>query len=106
MNDAYMARFGGIGRLYGTAGLAALREAGAQYVALEASSIGLALGRLDGVRIFAAGLTNLSRDHLDYHQTMQAYGAAKTLLFTRPELQKAVLNADDALGQSLAKRLT
>ena len=86
--------------------LAALREAGAQYVALEASSIGLAQGRLDGVRIFAAGLTNLSRDHLDYHQTMQAYGAAKTLLFTRPELQKAVLNADDAFGQSLAKRLT
>ena len=82
--------------------LAALREAGAQVVSLEASSIGLDQGRLAGVRIFAAGFTNLSRDHLDYHHTMQAYAAAKARLFAWPGLQAAVLNADDALSANLA----
>jgi murE/murF fusion protein len=82
--------------------LAALRESGAQIVSLEASSIGLDQGRLASVRIFAAGFTNLSRDHLDYHHTMQAYAAAKARLFVWPGLQTAVLNADDALSASLA----
>lgn len=82
--------------------LAALRESGAQVVSLEASSIGLDQGRLASVRIFAAGFTNLSRDHLDYHHTMQAYAAAKARLFAWPELQAAILNADDAWGASLA----
>jgi murE/murF fusion protein len=81
-------------------GLAALREAGAQYVSLEASSIGLEQGRLASVRIFAAGFTNLSRDHLDYHRTMEAYAAAKALLFAWPGLQAGVLNADDAISAS------
>lgn len=80
--------------------LAALREAGAQYVSLEASSIGLEQGRLASVRIFAAGFTNLSRDHLDYHHTMQAYAAAKARLFAWPGLQAGVLNADDAISAS------
>ena len=83
--------------------LAALREAGAQYVSLEASSIGLEQGRLDGVRIYAAGFTNLSRDHLDYHHTMQAYAAAKARLFAWPGLSHAVLNADDVASTSLLR---
>ena len=82
--------------------LAALREAGAQFVSLEASSIGLEQGRLAGVRIFAAGFTNLSRDHLDYHHTMQAYAAAKARLFVWPGLQVGVFNADDAWSAQLA----
>ncbi len=86
--------------------LAALREAGAQYVSLEASSIGLEQGRLAGVRIFAAGFTNLSRDHLDYHHTMEAYAAAKALLFAWPGLQAGVLNADDALTARLVSEAT
>ncbi|MEI8401380.1 MAG: bifunctional UDP-N-acetylmuramoyl-L-alanyl-D-glutamate--2,6-diaminopimelate ligase MurE/UDP-N-acetylmuramoyl-tripeptide--D-alanyl-D-alanine ligase MurF [Alcaligenaceae bacterium] len=86
--------------------LAALREAGAQFVSVEASSIGLEQGRLAGVRIFAAGFTNLSRDHLDYHHTMQAYAAAKARLFVWPGLQVGVLNADDALSARLASDAT
>jgi UDP-N-acetylmuramoyl-L-alanyl-D-glutamate--2,6-diaminopimelate ligase len=76
--------------------LAALREAGAQFVSLEASSIGLEQGRLAGVRIFAAGFTNLSRDHLDYHPDLEAYLAAKLRLFenlSQPG-QPAVIDAD------------
>ena len=86
--------------------LAALREAGAQYVALEASSIGLEQGRLKGVRIFAAGFTNLSHDHLDYHHTMQSYEQAKTRLFSWPALQVAVINVDDSVGIRLAASTT
>jgi len=86
--------------------LAVLREAGAQYVALEASSIGLDQGRLNGVRIFAAGFTNLSRDHLDYHHTMQAYAQAKARLFAWPDLKMAVLNAEDAASANFAKLST
>ena len=86
--------------------LAALREAGAEYVALEASSIGLEQGRLAGVRIFAAGFTNLSRDHLDYHHSMQAYAEAKARLFVWPGLHVGVLNADDALSASFISSAT
>ena len=83
--------------------LAALRDAGATYVAMEASSIGLDQGRLNGVRIHAAGFTNLSRDHLDYHETMQAYEASKTKLFKWPDLRYAVLNVDDPVGVRLSR---
>jgi MurE/MurF fusion protein len=86
--------------------LASLREAGADYVAMEASSIGLDQGRLSGVRIHAAGFTNLSRDHLDYHGTMQAYEAAKGRLFAWPDLQYAVLNLDDPVGVRLSQKLS
>lgn len=55
---------------------------GVTHVAFEASSHGLDQHRLDGVRIQAAGFTNLSRDHLDYHHTVEAYRAAKLRLFT------------------------
>ena len=61
--------------------LAALAKEGVRFAALEASSHGLDQFRLDGVRIAAAGFTNLTRDHLDYHGTMEAYRAAKLRLF-------------------------
>jgi len=78
--------------------LAQLRDAGAQAVALEASSIGIEQGRLDGVRIAVAGYTNLTRDHLDYHGDMVCYETAKRRLFETPGLQARVVNADDPAG--------
>lgn len=76
--------------------LARLADAGIGHVAMEASSHGLDQRRLDGVRLAAAGFTNLSRDHLDYHGTMAAYLAAKAMLFERVMAPggTAVLNAD------------
>ncbi len=76
--------------------LARFAAAGIGAVAAEASSIGLDQGRLNGTRIAVAGFTNLSRDHLDYHGTMQAYAAAKARLFAWPDLRVAVINGDDA----------
>lgn len=75
--------------------LAELRAAGAHAVAMEVSSHGLDQGRVAGVRFSHAVLTNLSRDHLDYHGDMRAYGEAKARLFAAPELGWAVLNWDD-----------
>jgi len=86
--------------------LAVLHRAGARAVALEASSIGIEQGRLDGVRIQIAAFTNLTLDHLDYHQTMQAYQAAKFCLFERAELHHVVVNVDDAAGRELVSRMT
>lgn len=76
--------------------LAKLARAGVGRLALEASSHGLDQRRLDGVRIAAAGFTNLSRDHLDYHAGMAEYFAAKRRLFERLVVDggAAVLNAD------------
>jgi UDP-N-acetylmuramoyl-L-alanyl-D-glutamate--2,6-diaminopimelate ligase len=62
--------------------LAGLQRAGISHAALEASSHGLHQFRLDGVRFAAGAFTNLTRDHLDYHRTQQAYRAAKLRLFT------------------------
>lgn len=82
-----------------------LADDGVEYLAMEASSHGLEQYRLDGVRIRAAGFTNLSRDHLDYHASMEAYLAAKMRLFEAVMAPggTAVLNADapefDALAQ-------
>ncbi|MDH4274181.1 MAG: UDP-N-acetylmuramoyl-L-alanyl-D-glutamate--2,6-diaminopimelate ligase [Gammaproteobacteria bacterium] len=81
------------------------REQGLRYVAMEVSSHGLDQGRVNGVDFSVAVLTNLSRDHLDYHGDMESYAAAKSLLFTRPGLRYAVLNMDDELGQRLATTL-
>jgi UDP-N-acetylmuramoyl-L-alanyl-D-glutamate--2,6-diaminopimelate ligase len=77
------------------------RAAGAVAVAMEVSSHGLDQGRVNGVAFDVALFTNLSRDHLDYHGTMAAYGQAKARLFGWPGLSAAVINADDAFGQSL-----
>jgi UDP-N-acetylmuramoyl-L-alanyl-D-glutamate--2,6-diaminopimelate ligase len=81
--------------------LARYKQAGALAVAMEASSHGLDQGRLNGVAFDVALFTNLTRDHLDYHGTMAAYGAAKAKLFAWPGLHASVINIDDAFGQSL-----
>lgn len=71
-------------------------------VAMEVSSHGLAQGRVNGLKFDMAVLTNLSRDHLDYHGDMEAYAAAKAQLFDWPGLKCAVLNVDDEFGERLA----
>jgi UDP-N-acetylmuramoyl-L-alanyl-D-glutamate--2,6-diaminopimelate ligase len=81
--------------------LAELRDAGAQAVAMEVSSHALAQGRVDGAHFDVAVFTNLSREHLDYHGDMDAYGAAKARLFDWPGLRAAVVNLDDAFGRRL-----
>ena len=74
--------------------------------ALEASSIGIAEGRLDGARIDVAVFTNLSRDHLDYHASMLGYAQEKARLFAWPRLRLAICNLDDFLGRELAASTT
>lgn len=76
--------------------LAAMAGGGISDVALEASSHGLEQHRLDGLRLSAAGFTNLTRDHLDYHGTLDAYRAAKLRLFADilPPGALAAANAD------------
>jgi UDP-N-acetylmuramoyl-L-alanyl-D-glutamate--2,6-diaminopimelate ligase len=78
---------------------------GAGSAAIEASSIGVQEGRLNGVAFKVAAFTNLTQDHLDYHGTMAAYGAAKRALFDWPGLQAAVINIDDAFGVELLEYL-
>lgn len=73
--------------------------------AIEASSIGIVEHRLAGTRIEVALFTNFTQDHLDYHGSMDAYWAAKRLLFSWPALKAAVLNVDDAKGAGLAAEL-
>ena len=81
--------------------LAQYRQQGAAACAMEVSSHGLAQGRVNGTAFNVAVLTNLSRDHLDYHGDMESYGAAKARLFDWPGLEWAVLNVDDAFGRQL-----
>lgn len=81
--------------------LAQFHAAGASAAVIEVSSHGLAQGRLNGAKFDVALFTNLSRDHLDYHETMAAYGQTKAKLMRWPTLHTAVINADDAFGQSL-----
>jgi UDP-N-acetylmuramoyl-L-alanyl-D-glutamate--2,6-diaminopimelate ligase len=85
--------------------LAQLRDAGASAVAMEVSSHALHQGRVDGVHFDVAVFTNLTRDHLDYHGDMRAYGEAKARLFQWPGLRAAVLNLDDAFGRELLAAL-
>ena len=73
-----------------------------QACAIEASSIGLAEGRLVGTQIRSAIFTNFTQDHLDYHGSMAQYWEAKAALFRWPGLSSAVINIDDAHGASLA----
>ena len=89
--------------------LAELARKGVTHLALEASSHGVDQRRLDGVEITAAGFTNLTQDHLDYHGTMGAFRAAKLRLFESllPRGRMAVLNADsDAYGPFAAAAVT
>ncbi len=80
------------------ANLAALQEQGADLVAMEVSSHGLVQHRVAALPFAAAVFTNLSRDHLDYHGTMEAYGAAKEQLLQLVDEPNAVINRDDELG--------
>ncbi len=85
--------------------LAEFRTAGASHIAMEVSSHALEQGRVNAVAFEVAAFTNLSRDHLDYHGTMAAYGAAKAKLFAWPGLRTAVINIDDAFGRELVDSL-
>ena len=84
--------------------LATLRALGAEYVGMEVSSHALDQARVNGVRFNTAAFTNLTRDHLDYHGTMDAYGAAKARLFSFPGLAHRVINVDDPFGAALARQ--
>ena len=87
------------------AALAGFVARGADACAMEVSSIGLDQGRVNGAAFDVAVFTNLTRDHLEYHNTMAAYAAAKEKLFHVPGLAAAVLNLDDPVGVDLARRL-
>jgi len=81
--------------------LAGLVAAGAEACAIEASSIGLDQRRTHPLAIDVAVFTNLTRDHLDYHASMEAYAAAKNRLFEVPHLAAAIVNLDDDFGARL-----
>ncbi|HET7921969.1 MAG TPA: UDP-N-acetylmuramoyl-L-alanyl-D-glutamate--2,6-diaminopimelate ligase [Gammaproteobacteria bacterium] len=85
--------------------LAQFRVQGARHVSMEASSHALEQGRLAGTHVHTAVFTNLTRDHLDYHGDMHAYGEAKRRLFGMPGLKHAIINLDDAFGLELATTL-
>lgn len=80
-------------------------QQGAKHVAMEVSSHGLDQFRVNGVSFRSAIFTNLTRDHLDYHSSMQEYGAVKSRLFFWQGLQHAVINSDDEYGAILAHSL-
>jgi UDP-N-acetylmuramyl-tripeptide synthetase len=81
--------------------LARYLQAGAGACAMEVSSIGLEQSRCAGAHFGVAVFTNLTRDHLDYHGSMEAYARAKERLFVWPELETAVINVDDPFGAEL-----
>ncbi len=85
--------------------LDSMRRCGAHWVAMEVSSHGLDQGRVNGTSFDAAVLTNISRDHFDYHGDFASYAAAKRRLFHSPGLGYAIFNLDDAYGQVLADTL-
>jgi UDP-N-acetylmuramoyl-L-alanyl-D-glutamate--2,6-diaminopimelate ligase len=75
-------------------------------VAMEVSSHSIDQGRIQDIEFSVGIFTNLTRDHLDYHGTMENYAATKKRLFDNPHLQRAVINADDAFGQDLIASLS
>lgn len=83
--------------------LAAMKQQGVATVAMEVSSHALDQGRVANVAFDVAVLTNLSRDHLDYHKTVEAYAEAKERLFSWEGLKAVVINLDDDFGQKIAK---
>jgi UDP-N-acetylmuramoyl-L-alanyl-D-glutamate--2,6-diaminopimelate ligase len=78
-------------------------EGGTDFV-MEASSHALAQGRVDALAFDVGAFTNLSQDHLDFHASMEAYGASKARLFTELHPRVSVVNVDDPFGKTLAKR--
>jgi UDP-N-acetylmuramoyl-L-alanyl-D-glutamate--2,6-diaminopimelate ligase len=112
---AYLGTLGhGLGELQGSEGmttpavvefherLAEFVEQGAGYAAVEVSSHALEQGRIDGVQVDTAIFTNLSRDHLDYHDSMADYFAAKARLFTACGPRHRIINLDSDYGARLA----
>ena len=83
--------------------LAGLRKDKKQLVAMEVSSHGLVQGRVNAVNFIGAVFTNISRDHLDYHGSMEAYLEAKLLLLTKPGLRFVVVNLDDDYSEQVIK---
>lgn len=81
-----------------------LKQAGAKVIAMETSSHALHQHRVDAVEFDIAIYTQLSRDHLDYHQTMENYAAAKELLFQFHSIKHAVINSDDLWGRQFIER--
>ncbi len=81
--------------------LDAMKSQGVKCVAMEVSSHALHQGRVEGVEFNVAVLTNLSRDHLDYHGTVEAYADAKEQLFKWPNLKAMVINLDDDFGRRI-----
>ena len=81
--------------------LAAMRDRGVDVVAMEVSSHALAMHRVDGTRFAAVVFTNLSRDHLDFHETMESYFEAKARLFGPDFAERAVVNLDSPYGRLL-----
>lgn len=86
--------------------LAALAQDHVTHLSMEASSHGLAQFRLDGVRLAAGGFTNLTRDHLDYHATVEEYFDAKMRLFSEllPQGAPAIVNADVEIARDVEAR--
>lgn len=84
-----------------------LAATGVTHMAIEASSHGLSQYRLEGVRLKAAAFTNISHDHLDYHNSMEEYYQAKARLFFEllPQNASAVINVDEEEGVRLAKEI-
>ncbi len=80
--------------------------AGRHHAVMEVSSHALDQGRVNGVEFAVAALTNLTRDHLDYHGTPEAYAAAKRRLFFEHRPGRAVLNLDDTFGRAIAADLS
>ena len=81
------------------------QQDGASHAAMEVSSHGLDQYRVNGTPFHTAVFTNLTRDHLDYHRSMEEYGTVKARLFHWQGLQNAVINTDDAFGQQLCAEL-
>jgi UDP-N-acetylmuramoyl-L-alanyl-D-glutamate--2,6-diaminopimelate ligase len=85
--------------------LSQVLDQGARAAVMEVSSHALDQGRVDKLAITGAVFTNLTRDHLDYHGSMEAYGKAKARLFTREDLHFSVVNFDDPFGRQLFEQL-
>lgn len=82
--------------------MARMKQKGASHIAMEVSSIAVTLGRVRAVRFRVAAFSNLTQDHLDFHGSMEAYGAAKKSLFTDLAPSVAVINVDDPFGEEIA----
>ncbi len=85
--------------------LADLRGRGVRHAVMEVSSHALVQGRVNGVAFDVAVFTNLTRDHLDYHGSLEAYGEAKRRLFRFPGLKTAVVNLDDPFGDAILRQI-